>query len=151
MRALQRYAKETDEQYEVHLEDLKNRDHQGRGLETDEQRATRSQRMREYRQQLATNQPSPAPSPEHARPLELLRKDLEKFCKEVRQSPTSTCCTCDRFCYPKDTSLIDVGKVHDVLQQHYRFAMTDPQVSSLLRIEDSLGSVRVSVGDAWLS
>ena len=151
MRALQRYAKETDEQYEVRLEDLTNRDHQRRGLETDEQRATRNQRMREYRQQLATNQPPPAPSPERARQLELLRKDLEKFRKEIRQSPTSTCCTCDRLCYPKGTSLIDVGKVHDVLQQHYRFAMTDPQVSSLLRIEDSLGSVHVSVGDAWLS
>ena len=98
MRALQRYAKETDEQYEVRLEDLTNRDHQRRGLETDEQRATRNQRMREYRQQLATNQPPPAPTPERARQLELLRKDLKKFCKEIRQSPTSTCCSCDRLC-----------------------------------------------------
>ena len=96
--------------------------------------------MREYRQQLATNEPPPAPSPERARQLEL-RKDLEKFRKEIRQSPTSTCCTCDCLCYPKGTSLIDVGKVHDVLQQHYRFAMNDPLVSSLLPIEDSVGSV----------
>ena len=36
-----------------------------------------------------------------------------------------------------------MGKVHDVLQQHYRFAMNDPQVSSLLPIEDSVGSVCV--------
>ena len=50
MRALQRYAKETDEQYEVCLEDLTNRDHQRRGLERDEQKARRNQWMREYRQ-----------------------------------------------------------------------------------------------------
>ena len=65
------------------------------------------------------------------------------FHKEIRQSSTSTCCTCDCLRYPKGTSLIDVGKVHDVLQQHYRFAMNDPQVSSLLPIEDLAGSVCV--------
>ena len=93
--------------------------------------------------QLRSNEPPPAPSPEHAHQLELLRKDLKTFHKEIRQSPTSTCCTCDRLCYPKGTSLIDMGKVHDVLQQHYRFAMNDPQVSSLLPIEDLAGSVCV--------
>ena len=66
-----------------------------------------------------------------------LRKDLKMFHKVIRQSPTSTC---DCLCYLKGTSLIDVGKVHDVLQHYYRFAMNDPQVSSLLPIEDSVGS-----------
>ena len=53
--------------------------------------------MREYRQQLATNEPPPVPPPERAHQLELLRKDLKKFRKEIRQSPTTTCCTCDRL------------------------------------------------------
>ena len=140
MRVQDRHANESDEQRQIRLSCLCQRDHETRGTETDEQRATRLQRMREHRQQLATNQPPPAPSPESARQLELLRKDLEKYCKEIRQSP-STCCTCDRLCYPKGTSLIDVGKVHDVLQQHYRFAMNNPQVSSLLPIEGFVGSV----------
>ena len=123
-RAQERYASETDEQYQVHLMDARLRDQEKhaneseeqrqirlshlcqrdsdtRGTETDEQRATRNQRTREYRQQLATNQPPPAPSPERARQLELLRKDLKTFHKETRQSPTSTCCTCDHLCYPK--------------------------------------------------
>ena len=129
MRVQERRANESDEQRQIRLSCLCQRDHETRGTETDEQRATRYQRMREYRQQLATNQPPPAPSPERAHQLELLRKDLKTFHKEIRQSPTSTCCTCDRLCYPKGTSLIDVGKVHDVLQQHYRFAMNEPQVS----------------------
>ena len=135
-------ANESEKQRQIRLSRLCQRDRETRGTETDEQRARRNQRMREYRQQLTTKEPPQVPSPERARQLEL-RKDLEKFHKEIRQSPTSTCCTCDRLCYPKGTSLIDVGKVHDVLQQHYRFAMNDPQVSLLLPIEDSLGSVCV--------
>ena len=138
---LKRCATESDEQRQFRISRLSQRDHETRGTETDEQRAQRNQRMQEYRQQLATIQPSPAPSPERARQIELLRKDLKTFRKEIRQSPTSTCSTCDRLCYPKGTSLIDVGKVHDVLQQHYCYTMNDPQVSSLLPIEDSVGSV----------
>ena len=142
MRDQERRANESEEQREIRQSRLCQRDHETRGTETDEQRAQRNQRMREYMQQLAANQPPPAPSPERARQLELLRKDLKTF-HNIRQSPTSTCCTCDRLCYPKGTSLIDVGKVHNTLQQHYRFAMNDPQVSSLLPIEDSAGSVCV--------
>ena len=143
MRDQERHANESKEQREIRLSRLCQRDHETRGTETDEQRAQRNQRMREYMRQLRSNETPPAPSPERARQLEFLRKDLKTFHKEIRQSPTSTCCTCDRLCYPKGTSLIDVGKVHDVLQQHYRFAMNDPQVSSLLPIEDSVRSVCV--------
>ena len=39
---------ETDEQNESRLQDLRNRDNERRGSETEEQRAQRNQRMREY-------------------------------------------------------------------------------------------------------
>ena len=89
-KAEERYASEPNEQYESRLEDARlrcaneseeqrqiclsclcQRDRETRGTETDEQPARRNQRMREYRQQLATNEDPPAPSPERACQLEL--------------------------------------------------------------------------------
>ena len=73
MRDQERHANESEEQREISLSRLCQRDHETRGTETDEQRAQRNQRMKEYMQQLAANEPPPAPSPERARQLELLR------------------------------------------------------------------------------
>ena len=64
-------ANESEEQRQIRLSRLCQRDHETRGPETDEQRARRNQRMRDYGQQLATNEPPPAPCPERARQPEL--------------------------------------------------------------------------------
>ena len=67
----------------------------------------------------------------------------KNFKKEIRLSPTSVCCTCERLCYPKGVSLVDVSKVHDVLQQHYHASINDTQLSALLPNEEVDGSVYV--------
>ena len=99
--------------------------------------------MRDYARQLSANQARQAPSPEMIRQQQLSRKDLEKFKKDIRLSPTSVCCTCERLCYPKGVSLVDVSKVHDVLQQHYHACINDTQLSALLPNEEVNGSVHV--------
>ena len=99
--------------------------------------------MRDYARQLSANQARQAPSPEMIRQQQLSRKDLEKFQKDIRLSPTSVCCTCERLCYPKGVSLVDVSKVHDVLQQHYHACINDTQLSALLPNEEVNGSVHV--------
>ena len=79
MRVQERRANESDEWRQIRLSCLCQRDHGTRGTETDEQRATRYQRMREYRQQLATNQPPPAPSPELAHQAWVVKKRPQKI------------------------------------------------------------------------
>uniref|UniRef100_A0A1X7V6I6 Uncharacterized protein n=1 Tax=Amphimedon queenslandica TaxID=400682 RepID=A0A1X7V6I6_AMPQE len=86
--------------------------------------------MREYRRELLANQPPSAPSLEILRQQDLSGNDLAIFQKEIRLSPTSICCTCEHLCYPKGVSLVDVCKLHDVLQQHYHADINDTQLSA---------------------
>ena len=66
-----------------------------------------------------------------------------KYFKKRYDYPTSVCCTCERLCYPKGVSLVDVSKVHDVLQQHYHASINDTQLSALLPNKEVDGSVYV--------
>ena len=59
---------------------------------------------------------------------------LENFQKEIRLSLTSVCCTCECLCYQKGVSLVDVSKVHDVLQQHYHTSIKFNHVYLMLII-----------------
>ena len=127
-------------QRQVRLLEICQRDHERRASESEEQRSHRNERLREYCGQILTNEPHPAPTPESVRQQELSRRDLEKFQKEIQLSPTSICCTCERLCYPKGVSLVDV---HDVLQQHYHASINDTQLSALLPNEEVDGSVYV--------
>uniref|UniRef100_A0A1X7UBB0 STPR domain-containing protein n=1 Tax=Amphimedon queenslandica TaxID=400682 RepID=A0A1X7UBB0_AMPQE len=117
-RSQQQCASESEAEREERLLDLRERDHERRASESEEQRAQRNQIMREYRRELLANQAQrpPAPSPESIRQQQLSRKDLEKFQKEIRLSPTSICCTCERLCYPKGVSLVDVSKDTEAFQ-----------------------------------
>ena len=123
---------ETEALRRVLLLELCQKDHERRASVSDKQRSQQNERLREYRRQISTNEPHPAPTPESVRLQELSRRDLDKFQKLMRLSPTSVCCTCERLCYPKGVSLVDVSKVHDVLQQHYHASINDTQLSALL-------------------
>ena len=149
-RSQQRLASESESEREVRLLDLCQRDHERRDSESEEQRAQRNERMRDYARQLSANQARQAPSPEMIRQQQLSRKDLEKFQKDIRLSPTSVCCTCERLCYPKGVSLVDVSKVHVVLQQHYHACINDTQLSALLPNEEVNGRVHVCSRCIWL-
>ena len=98
-RSQQHCAIETEAQRQVCLLEL-SEDHE-RASESEEQRAQRNERLRKYRRQISTNEPHPAPTPESVHQQTLLRRDLEKFQKELRLSPTSVCCTCESLWYPK--------------------------------------------------
>ena len=142
-RSQERRANESDSRRESRLLTIREMVQERRASESEEQRTQRNQGMREYRRELLANQARPAPSPEIIRQQQLSRKDLEKFQKEIRLSPTSVCCTCERLCCPKGVSLVDVSKVHDVLQQHYHACINDTQLSALLPNEEVNGSVHV--------
>ena len=58
LRDQEKHTDESEEQRQIRLSRLCQRDSDTRGTETDEQRATRNQRMREYRQQLSNKSAS---------------------------------------------------------------------------------------------
>ena len=58
LRDQEKRTDESEEQRQIRLSRLCQRDSDTRGTETDEQRATRNQRMREYRQQLSNKSAS---------------------------------------------------------------------------------------------
>uniref|UniRef100_A0A1X7VQS2 Uncharacterized protein n=1 Tax=Amphimedon queenslandica TaxID=400682 RepID=A0A1X7VQS2_AMPQE len=99
--------------------------------------------MRQYARQLSAKQTCPGPSSKSICQQQLSRNDHKKFQKKIQLTPTSICCTCEHLCYPKCVSLVDVSKIHDVLQQHYHAYINDTQLSALLSNEEVNGSVHV--------
>ena len=129
-------------QRQIYLLELRQRDHERRASESEEQRTQQNERLKEYRRQYRIMSLIQLPH-QKVYVSKLSRRDLENFQKEIRLSPTSVCCTCERLCYPKGVSLVDVHKVHDVLQQHYHASINDTQLSALLPSEEVDGSVYV--------